>query len=296
MAKKRIIRTVIVILLTLLIVFSAAFYVYDIVINESSPTENLFPALAAIFICAGSLVRILAKRGRRPLKFYESFYSKDIYGAFENSYFNRQKLLCAIRLYNEDNFGKALKYLSQLKPACKTREDLYAVGIFTALVFTDMGYSNDAIVIYNALINMNITSSTIYGNLGSIYSGLGRHDDAIAALRLAIQNDEKNPAPYHNLAKLYFDTYDFENAKKYALKALEVNHKFRQSSSMLAVIYSLENDKENAEKYKHIALTSGETPERLHKAILHYKAKVDEDLDREDEEGDIFDDQLTQET
>ena len=44
---------------------------------------------------------------------------------------------------------------------------------------------------------------------------------------------------------------------------------------------------------KHIALTSGETPERLHKAIQHYKAKVDEDLDREDEEGDIFDDQLT---
>jgi len=92
-------------------------------------------------------------------------------------------------------------------------------------------------------------------------------------LRLAIQNDEKNPAPYNNLAKLYFDTYDFENAKRYALKALEVNHKFRPSATLLAIIYSLEEDKENAEKYSHIALSSGETPERLKRAIEHYKAE-----------------------
>jgi tetratricopeptide (TPR) repeat protein len=169
--------------------------------------------------------------------------------------------------------GKALKYLGQLKQVSKERDDLYAVGLFTGLVFTDMEYHKDAIIVYKALLNMNISSSTIYGNLGSLYSNLGNYDDAIACLRLAIQNDEKNPAPYNNLAKLYFDTYDFENAIDYALKALKINHKFRQSASMLAIIYSLKNDKDHAEKYYHIAISCGEDPSRLQRAIKHYQEK-----------------------
>ena len=151
-----------------------------------------------------------------------------------------------------------------------------------------MGCKKDAIIVYNALLNMNIYSTTIYGNLGSLYSNLGNYDDAIACLRLAIQNDEKNPAPYNNLAKLYFDTYDFENAKGYALKALKINHKFRQSASMLAIIYSLENDKENAGKYFHIAISSGEDPSRLQRAIKQYQEKellknITDNLDIDDD-------------
>ncbi|MBQ8719664.1 MAG: tetratricopeptide repeat protein [Clostridia bacterium] len=257
-------------ILILLIIASITLYVVDIIINQTPPTENLFKALAAIFICSGSLVRIFVRRGRRSLEYYESAYANDINGAFESSVLNRKKLLCALRLYNEDNLGKALKYLGELRPACQTREDVYAVGLFTGIVFTDMGYDNDAIAIYKQMIQMNVTSATIYGNLGSIYSSRGDYEDAIANMRLAIQNDEKNPASYNNLAKLYFDTFDLENAKKYALQALNINHKMRQPASLLAIIYSIEGDTANAEKYSHISVASGESPDRLNTAIQRY--------------------------
>lgn len=288
MAKNKIARLIITAILVALIIASLAFYIVDVIVNKTPPTQNLFKALAATFICCGTLVKLYVKKGRRPLGYYESQYYEQIKNAFSYSPFYRKKLLCATRLYNEDNFGKALKYLSDLKQVCKTRDDLYAVGLFTALVLTDMGWENDAVVVYTSLIDMNITSSTIYGNLGNIYCHMGKHDDAIASLRLAIQNDDKNPAAYHNLARLYFDTYDFENAKEYALKALEINHKFRQSASLLAIVYSIENDKENAERYFHVALASGEDPSRLQQAIKRYQSKatdgdyIDEETESEE--------------
>ena len=288
MNKNKIIKIILAVILIALIAASLAFYVMDIILNDTPPTQNLFKALIAVFICTGTLIRLFVRKGRRSLAYYESQYYEHIKNAFANSLFYRKKLLCAIRLYNENNLGKALKYLEQLKQVAKERDDLYAVGLFTALVFTDMGYEQNAIVVYKALLNMNITSTTVYGNLGIIYSGLGNYDDAIVYSRLAIQNNENNPAPYNNLAKVYFDKYDFENAKEYALKALKINHKFRPSASLLALIYSLENDEENAEKYFHIALSCGEDPAKLQTAIKRYKAQksqenIPDDSDIEDE-------------
>ncbi len=273
MAKNNTTKNILIIILTVLIIASGWFYVGDIILNGTPLTDNLFQLLAAVFICIGSLIRLLTAKGRRSLEFYEHQYNQHIEHAFSNSPFYKKKLLCAIRLYNEDNFKKALKYLLELKSVCKEKEDLYAVGLFTGIVLTDMGLQDDAVHVYNALINLNITSSTIYGNLGSVYSNMGNYNDAIAALRLAIQNDRNNPAPYNNLAKLYFDTYDFENAKHYAHKALDINHKFRQSASMLTIIYSLENDTENTEKYFHIAISSGSDPSELQQAIKYYKSE-----------------------
>ena len=273
MSKSKVMRIIFSIVLILLIVASVAFYVADIVLNNTSATDNLFKMLAAVIICLSALIRLFyakAKR-RRNLAFYQSEYADFVNQAFLNSPFHKKKLLCAIRLYNEDNLTKALKYLGQLKPVCKTKNDAYAVGLFIGLVLTDMNLPKEAIDVYQQLLDLNIATSTIYGNLGSIHSGLGNYSDAITYSRLAIQNDEKNPAPYNNLAKLYFDNFDFDNAKRYALEALNINHKFRPSASLLAIIYSLEEDRSNEEKYSHIAISSGENPQRLKNAIEYYK-------------------------
>ena len=291
MSKNKIIKLICAAILILLIIACIGFYIADIVINDSAPTENLFKALAVIFICCGSLIRIFYQKGRRNLAFYDSQYREFTSIAFIDAPAHKKKLLRALRLYNEDNFEKSLNLLSSLKPVCKSRDDLYTVGLFTALVLTDMRLEDDAIIIYNALINMNITSSTIYGNLGSLYSSKGSYDEAISNLHLAIQNDESNPAPYSNLAKLYFDKHDFDIAERYALKALDVNFKFRQAASLLAIIYSLEGDTDRAEKYTHIAITNGENPNKLKNAIEYYREEkyTDKHLsDSEDEdcEGD----------
>jgi tetratricopeptide (TPR) repeat protein len=289
--KNEIIRRVLIAVLILLTALAIVFYIVDITVNNTPPTENLFRAIATILICIGGLIRICAKGGRRrSLNFYESQYLKEIGSAFKNEPILKKKLLRAVRLYNENNFNKALKYLSFLKPVCKTKEDVHAVGLFIGLTLTDMDYTKDAVEIYHQMIEMNAVSSTVYGNLGNLYFSMGDHDSAISYLRLAIQNDEKNPAPYHNLASMYFNNFDFENAKEYAKKALEINHKFRQSAALLAIIYSLENDSANAEKYSHIAVVSGENPARLNNAIAYYKSAKPEnntdetDFDDEDDE------------
>ena len=272
MSKNKIIRIILSIIFIAVAVGVVGFYAWEVIYNNVPADKNIFRTIATVCICISGLIKTKNANGhRRALKYFEIEYKEQIKDAFKDSIL-RNKLLCAIRLYNENNFRKAIKYLSQLKPECKTDDDIYAVNLFLALTLTDCGLKEEAVKLYMELVDLGITSTTVFGNLGSLHSALGNFNDAITYSRLSIQNDEKNPAPYNNLAKLYFDNFEFENAKHYAHQALEINHKFRQSATLLAVVYTLEGDNENAEKYSHIAFSCGETPERLSEAVNHYKS------------------------
>ncbi len=274
MSKNKIIRIVIAAALALIIIAVITLYVYEITVKNVPPQKNLFRMLALVCVSIGGFIRLFSPQrgGLRSLAFYEKQYADQLKDAFSDAPMNKKKLLCAIKLYNENNFTKSVKYLTELKPLCRTNDDIYAVNLFLALVLTDTGFKEEAVKIYRELINLNLATTTVYGNLGSLYSALGNYDDAIASLHLSMQNDENNPAPYQNLAKLYFDTYDFESAKRYAHAALKINHKFRQSATLLAIVYSMEGDTSNAEKYSHIAVSSGENPTDLKNAIDYFKS------------------------
>ena len=281
MRKSNGIKIILVIILTALIIVTSGFYIADLIINNTPPAKNLFRTLAIVFACLASIIRLSTNKGRRNLVSYESAYQKHIKDAFADRPFYKKKLLCAIRLYDEGKCNKAIKYLLELKSVSQTRDDIYAVGLITGLALTQMECYDEAIHVYNSLIEMDITSSTIYGNLGNIHLTLGNRRDAISYIRLAIQNDENNPAPYNNLASLYFETSDFENAKIYAEKALQINHKMYQASTLLAVIYTLEGDKANAEKYSHMAIAGGRPATELNKVIAHYVAEKQHNHDEE---------------
>lgn len=281
MRRSNVIKIILVIILIILMVVTLGFYISDLIINNTPPTKNLFKALAIFFACLASIIRLWTSKGRSKLAVYESECQKHIKDAFSNRPFYKKKLLRAIRLFDEEKYDKAIKYLLELKSVSQTRDDIYAVGLFTGLVLTKTGCYNEAIHVYNSLIEMGITSSTIYGNLGNTHLILGNRQDAISNIRLSIQNDENNPAPYNNLAVLYFETSDFENAKIYAEKALQINHKMYQSSGLLAIIYSLEGDKANAEKYSHMAIASGTSAAELHNAIANF---MDEKQRNQDED------------
>ena len=279
--KKSNIKIVLGVILIVLIIASIGFYIADLIINNTPPTKNLFRTLAVVFACLASIIRLWANKGRRSLAAYESAYQKHIKNAFANSPLYKKKLLCAIRLYDEGKCDKAIKYLLELKSVSQTRDDIYAVGLITGLALTEAECYNEAIHVYNSLIEMDITSSTVYGNLGNIHLTLGNRRDAISYIRLAIQNDENNPAPYNNLASLYFEISDFENAKIYAEKALQINHKMYQASTLLAIIYTLEGDKANAEKYSHMAIAAGRPAAELNEVIAHYVAEKQQNHDEE---------------
>lgn len=256
----------------LLIAGALCLYFGEIIANGTSPMKHLFKMLAVVLLGIGNITRLLFPQKRRSsLAFYESQYPDILKNAFKDSYLDRKKLLCAIRLYNEDNYNKALKYLYDLQPRCKYREDAEAVGLFMALTYTDMTCYAEAAQVYSKMIAGGIYSTRIYSNLGHVYSKMGHYDDAIANMHLALQNDQRNPYAYQNLAALYFETYDFEKAIQYAKEALAINHKLRQAATLLAIIYSLQENREESQKYAHIAIAAGEKAADIKNAIAHYR-------------------------
>ena len=270
MSKQKIIKVALTVLLSLVIISAVVLAIIDI-IDGGMELRDVLRCIAIIGLAAMGIERIYTGPGpKRSLAFYEREYADKIKDAFSDSKENRRKLLVAIRYYNEDKLKEAMETLSRLKRVCKKESDFYAVWLFSALTLTDAGLREEAVLEYNSLLDMNISSTTVYGNLGSLYSSLGKYDDAIRSLRLSLQNDDRNPAAYQNLAKLYFDNYDFEMAERCALQALSINHKMRQPATLLAVVYSMRGDTENAQKYSHIAISSGEDPATLKSVIARY--------------------------
>ncbi len=265
--QKKIIR----IILVLVMVVIVAFYIYDIAVLNTAPTEHLFRTISIICLCVAGLIRSSAGQGRRSLALCEQQYAEFV-DVFTDQPFWRKKLLCALRLFDEGNYRKALKYLSDLKDRCHTKQDAYTVWLFSALCFTEIGMPNQAARLYEQMIFSDAADSRVYSNLGNLQNQLGQVSEAIENLKIAIEYDVKNSFAYNNLASVYFDICDFENAILYANKSLELNAKTYQASSLLAIIYSILEDKENAEKYFHMAVSSGQEPQGLKKAIEHYRA------------------------
>ena len=277
----KILRAILIILILVVI----GLYIYEIAVLQKDPMENLFRAVIVAAGCAAGIARLSGKGRRRSLDYYEAMYRKDIGNAFSGAFLDRKKLLCAIRLYNEGNFRKSAKYLAQLKPQCKESADFYAVGMFLALIYTDLRLYDQAVMMYHQLIGMELASSTIYGNLGYVYSKLGEDEKTLSCYTHALELDPKNAFPQYNIAKFYFDKRDFENAIVEAEKALAIDSKMRHALTLLTIIYTLENNKELAEKYYHMAVLSGENPDDMKSTVEFFKKSFSEEAEGEEGES-----------
>ena len=207
--------------LILIILAVIGLYIYDYTVNDVPPTKNLFRGCSVICLCIAAFIRTFQTRGRNSLDFFEKQYEEILGRAFIDQPFWRKKLLCAVRLYNEDNHGKALKYLTDLKQKTQTAEDDYAVDLFAALCFTDLEIYEQAIHIYQHLISKGNANSRIFSNLGHVQMQIGEHKEALRNYELALDYDRTNAYAYNNIAQAYFQMHEFDNAIPYAVKALE---------------------------------------------------------------------------
>lgn len=257
--------------LVLVILAVIGLYIYDYTVNDVPPTKNLFRGCSIICLCIAGFLRTFQTSRRNSLDIYEKQYADILGSAFIDQPFWRKKLLCAVRLYNEDNYGKALKYLTDLKQKTQTREDEYAVDLFAALCFTDLEAYEQASHIYQHLISKGNANSRIFSNLGHVQMQMGEYQNALQNYEYALDYDRTNAYAYNNIAQAHFQMHEFEKAIPFAEKALEHNPKMKQASSLLAIIYALASDKDNAEKYFHIAITSGSDPKELKEAIAYFR-------------------------
>ena len=268
-------KTILSIIYVLLLLAIIGLYIFDVVVNQTPFTKNLFRTISIAFLCLVGFGRLNYSVGRKNLQVYESHYADVIRSAFQGQFMNRNKLLCAARLFDEGNYRKALKYLGQLQKECKTQDEFYAVWLFIALCFTDSQMHPEAIQIYRQMVNNQLADSRVFSNMGYVYAAMGEPEKAMSSYKEALYLDKNNASTHVNIANVHFGRHELEEAIPWAQKALELEPKMRQAATLLAIIYSITGDKEQAEKYRHIAIVNGQDPAALKSAIERYRTEQD---------------------
>ena len=272
------------ILVILLLCANIGFYLYEVVVKQTPPTENLLRTIGILCVGLSTIFKLYKPQKRKSLKFYKLQYPDILDKAFTGRKKLYKKLLCAVRLYNEDRITKAIRSLRKLTPKCEKPKDFYAVYLFTALCYTDIGLYDIAEDVYQKMKYKNVADSRVYSNLGSVQRNAGKLEDAIRSFEYALSLDRTNANAYNNLAQAYFKNYELDSAEEYALKTLEVNVKMHQASALLAMIYAMKGDQENYNKYFHIAVSSGRDPKELQESIQYFMHAEDFFIKEEQDE------------
>lgn len=252
---------------------TTAAYIYDIYANSTPIRENLFKALSIVFALLGIYAKLFVRRGRRGRKnlaFYEKSYKNELGRAFADEPRLRRKLVSAVRLYNEDNFRKALKYLSDLYKKADASGDRLPVMLFTALCYSDSGYAEEAVQIYLRMLEIDRCNDRVHSNLGFQLMRLGNYSLALEHYEKAVEFNPDSYFAYINRGNCYFRQDDYENAERDALRALEIRGNGKEAASLLAILGALRNDEEARKKYTRIYVNNGGDGEGLKEAIAHY--------------------------
>ncbi|MBE6543964.1 MAG: tetratricopeptide repeat protein [Ruminococcaceae bacterium] len=235
-------------------------------------------AIGASLIIA--TIRLISRdRGAVALEYkkYEELYADYIKNAFvrPEQKKHRKELLKAIGYYNRDEFQKALGILEKLKGACQKYSDSFAVNMFKALCYSDMGIHVRAIESYKSILAISEESSTVWSNLGLLYVKEGKNREAEECYKKAIEKKPESPFPYNNLGTMYLKESRYDEAIKYALEALERKNNMYQASNTLAIAYTLTGEFDLADKYFKISVANGVDAEGLREAINSYCEELD---------------------
>lgn len=247
-----------------------------LIINEIlsfGTVESRSIILAAAFI-AGDIsfcIRYFSpimKRGSVQRK-YDEVYRDVISDAFtgEDRKKERADLIKAISLYNANKFNASISLLNSLLPKCTSDREKYAVLLFTALSLTDSSAYEAAIDIYLEILKFNTSSSTVYSNLGLLYTNLGDLKNALDAYKKAVECDPDNPYAYNNIATIFIRNAEYEKAIPFAIKAYEIKSNLTPATNSLAICYSVLGEKDLANKYFKISVSNGVNAEGLSRTI-----------------------------
>jgi Flp pilus assembly protein TadD len=257
-------------MIVVLLIGLIAFYLYDVIVLQAPYTRHLFRTVAICCLLLGTLFRLNNNGRRNNLEIYEKAYVNELGAAFADRPVLRKKLLCACRLYNESNYGKALKYLSQLLRDADTEKDAVPVLFFTALCYTDIGVKMEAMQAYSELLKLDSCNAQVHSNLGSLLVDIGDFEGALEHYNRSIELKPENYYAYINRANYYFRKGEYDPAITDAKQALEFKNNGVEAASLLTVIYSLRGDENNKKHYYRLAITSGKRPSELDQAIEYF--------------------------
>ena len=155
---------------------------------------------------------------------YAEMYKHIIRDAFADDKTGYRKLMQGITYYNNDQYDKAIKYLTKLEDRCASYRDTSAVLFFIAKSHKEKGELSRAIETYERLLKFDASCSTAWSNLGLIHHEAGRVSEAKYALNQALLYNPENPYAHINLANVLYKNGEFEESKNLGLKAFQLNN------------------------------------------------------------------------
>lgn len=252
----------------LLVIVGVGLYVYGIVVNGDKPTDNLVRTILILFSGLSVMAKTMPRR--MSVKQYAAAYGKELGDAFSIDLKKRENLLGAIRLYDEGKYAAAMKMLESLKMDACTRDEIYAVWLFTALCQTGLGLNEAVIATYQEAIQKGAVSSLLYSNLGARYAAAGDGGAAAKAYAKAIEMDENNALAHNNFANLLLQIGEYDLAADAAMSAVEINPEQYQAWTVLAIVAAVKHDDELQKEFFQKAVRYGQQEEALRAAINHY--------------------------
>lgn len=260
-------------LLIVLALFVIGLIVYSMFVEGEMNKGDLLKALLVLAGLITSIIKI--KSGSRPsatLSRYEKTYGDIIGNAFSDNKTDRKRLLEVVRCYAEDDLKNGLSKAEKLWESCKTVNDKKAVGIFKALILTDLGCTGDAIALYEHLIDdLLIQNDTVYSNLGLLYTNGGDNETGMKYYTLATQVNPKNATAWTNTAFSHIRLFEIDEAIECAEKAIKLNYKMYNAYEVLAAAYTYKGEKELAEKYFHTAIVNGADKASLNDFVSRFE-------------------------
>jgi tetratricopeptide (TPR) repeat protein len=170
----------------------------------------------------------------------------------------------SISYYKIGEFKLALEHMKKAESLTSDKEDLMQVYNWLGLIYSGMGYLDDAILYYNRSLSLARSlgdrrgQATVLNNIAGIYRDKGELDKALGYFEesLRLQTDEKEKATiYNNMAVIYREKDDYQKAVEYFQKAIEIRerhgdyHGASISKLNLGGTYIEMRDYEKAEKY-----------------------------------------------
>lgn len=138
----------------------------------------------------------------------------------------------ALSEYQIFNYQRALIYINKALDI-DTNESLY---LNKASILTEIGVSmnnfnkvEEAIVIYNMLINKNIKSYPLFYNMGSALAKLNQHEKSIEYFKKAIHINPNKPDVWNNLGNSYMNIGQHQLEMECYDNALMINPKMPET-------------------------------------------------------------------
>jgi tetratricopeptide (TPR) repeat protein len=170
----------------------------------------------------------------------------------------------AMSYYEIGELKLALEHMKKAESLASDKRSLMQVYNWLGLIYSGMGYLDDAILYYNRSLSLARSlgdrrgQAAVLSNIARIYRDKGELDKALGYFEesLRLTTDEKEKAIiYNNIGIIYGNKGDYQKAVEYIQKAIKIKERYGDyheasiSRLNLGSIYRKMKDYEKAEKY-----------------------------------------------